>query len=162
MSSDSVLQGKTIPDELLEVIDELDFTDELEDFAELLDTTDDDDCATELLLDCGVTLLLLEDSTELLDATDDDDCTTELLDLVLVLDTLVSLLLDCGVTLLLLEDSTELLDTFEELVPSTGSGTLDELDSIPPSGVQDDEEETFEDFTHLPSSQTRLLSSSTM
>jgi hypothetical protein len=118
LSSDSVLHGETIPDELLEVIDELDFTDELEDFAELLNATDDDDCATELL------------------------------DLVLLLDTLVSLLLDCGVTLLL-EDTTELLDTSEELVPSAGSGTLEEQDPI--ASLQDDEEETFEEFTHLPS-----------
>ncbi len=62
--------------------------------------------------------------TELLDATDDDDCATELLDLVLLLDTLVSLLLDCGVTLD--EDLVSLLlDTLVSLLLDCGV-TLDE------------------------------------
>lgn len=100
----------------------------------LLDATEDDDCTTELL-DATDELDItdeLEDFAELLGATEDDDSTELLLGV-------------CA------ELEMSLLDVGE---------TLEELDPAPPSGAQDDEEETFEAFTHLPSSHLNAVESS--
>ena len=118
---------------------------------ELLETAEELLDFTELLENIAGELnaMELDDFTELLDKTD------ELEDLINELDAVADELSLFSSLRLELSGAEVELDEFEAI------SSLEELDSVADS-LQDDEEETFEEFTHLPSSQTRLLSSSTI
>ena len=120
--------------ELLDTAEELlDFTELLENIAEELNAMELDD-ATE-----DEDFTELDDFTELLDKTD------ELEDLINELDAVEDELSLFSSLWLELSGAEVELDEFEAI------SSLEELDSVADS-LQDDEKDTFEEFTHLPSS----------